>query len=65
MVFDYAAAAKRAGIGPEELDRLVALIRAEFPRDEMMVELHVLRTLQAVERGDVTLADVLRPRAAA
>jgi hypothetical protein len=30
---------------PEELDRLVALTRAEFPRDEMMVELHVLRTL--------------------
>jgi len=65
MVFDYVAAAKRAGIGPEELDQLVALTRAEFPRDEMMVELHVLRTLQAVERRDVSLSDVLRPRAAA
>jgi hypothetical protein len=65
MVFDYVAAAKRAGIGPEDLDRLVALIRAEFPRDEMMVELHVLRTVQAMERGDVTLSDVLRPRAVA
>jgi hypothetical protein len=31
----------------------------------MMVELHVLRTLQAVERGDVSVSDVLRPRAAA
>jgi len=59
------AVAKRAGIGPEELDQLVALTRAEFPRDEMMVELHVLRTLQAVERRDVSLSDVLRPRAAA
>jgi hypothetical protein len=65
MVFDYVAAAKRTGIGPEDLDRLVALTRVEFPRDEMMVELHVLRTVQAVERGDVALSDVLRPRAVA
>jgi hypothetical protein len=65
MVFDYVVAAKRAGIGPEGLEWLVALTRAEFPRDEMMVELHVLRTLQAVERGDVSLSEVLRPRAAA
>ena len=65
MVFDYVAAAKRAGIGPEDLDRLVVLTRVEFPRDEMMVELHVLRTVQAVERGDVALSDVLRPRAVA
>jgi hypothetical protein len=65
MVFDYVAAAKRAAIGPEELDRLVALTRAEFPRDEMMVELHVLRIIQAVERGDVSLSDILRPRAVA
>lgn len=65
MLFDYVAAAKRAGIGPEELDRLVALTRAEFPSDEMMVELHVLRTLQAMERGEVSLSDILRPRSAA
>jgi hypothetical protein len=65
MVFDYVAAAKRAGIDPDDLDRLVALTRVEFPRDEMMVELHVLRTVQAVERGDVALSDVLHRRAVA
>jgi hypothetical protein len=65
MLFDYAMVAKRVGIAPEHVDRLVALTRAEFPGDEMMVELHVLRALQAVERGDVTLPEVLRPRIAA
>jgi hypothetical protein len=65
MLFDYVTAAKRAGIGPDDLDRLVALTRAEFPGDDMMVELHVLRAVRAVERGDVTLPEVLRPRVAA
>jgi hypothetical protein len=65
VVFDYVTAAKRAGIGPENLDQLIALTRVEFPGDEMMVELHILRAVQAVERGDVTLSEVLRPRVAA
>jgi hypothetical protein len=65
MIFDYASAARRAGIAAEDLDRLVALTRAEFPGDEMMMELHVLRAIRAVERSDVTLQEVLRPRAAA
>ncbi len=65
MVFDYVAAATRIGMSSEDLDRLVSLTRAEFPGDEMMVELHVLRAVLAVERGDVTLAEVLRPRVAA
>ncbi len=65
MIFDYVTAATRAGISSQDLDRLVALTRAEFPGDEMMVELHVLRAVQAVERGDVTLPEVLRPRVAA
>ena len=65
MVFDYRSAAERVGIQPEDLGRLTIVARAEFPSDEMMVELHVLRTILAVERSDVTLEEVLRPRAAA
>jgi hypothetical protein len=53
MLFDYTTAANRVGISSEDLNRLVALMRAEFPGDEMMVELHVLRTVRAVDRGDV------------
>lgn len=65
MVFDYVTAAKRVGISPEDLERLIALTSAEFPSDEMMVELHVLRAILAVERGDVTLREILQSRAAA
>ena len=65
MVFDYRSAAERVGIPPEDVERLTTMMRAEFPSDEMMVELHVLRTILAVGRGDVTLDEVLRPRVAA
>jgi hypothetical protein len=64
-MFDYSTAAKRVGISPEDLDRLAATFRAEFPSDEMMVELHILRAVLSVERGDATLEEVLRPRIAA
>ena len=65
MVFDYRSAADRVGIQPEDLARLTTMARAEFPSDEMMVELHVLRAILAVERGDVTMEEILHPRAAA
>ena len=65
MVLDYRSAAQRVGIRPEDVERLATMARAEFPGDEMMVELHVLRTILAVERDDVTLEEVLRPRVAA
>jgi len=65
VVFDYRSAADRVGIQPEDLARLTTMARAEFPSDEMMVELHVLRTILAVERGAVTMEEILRPRAAA
>jgi len=41
------------------------MARAEFASDEMMVALHVLRAILAMERGDVTLQEVLQPRVAA
>ena len=59
MIFDYLTAAKRAGIPADKLERLCALARAEFPSDEMMVELHILRAILAVERGDTTLEEIL------
>lgn len=60
MTFDYMPAASRAGINGEKLERLKALVRAEFPDDEMMADLHILRAVLAVERGDVTLEQILR-----
>ena len=59
MIFDYKSAAACAGIPGSKVDRLVALIRAEFPDDETMVELHVLRAILAVEQGAASLEEIL------
>jgi hypothetical protein len=64
MMFDYATVADRTGISREKLERLKALVRTEFPHDEMMANLHILRALLAVERGDVTLEQILRQKVA-
>lgn len=60
MIFDYTAAGHRAGITRDKLKRLAAIMRAEFPDDEMMAELHTLRAVLAVERGEASLEDILR-----
>jgi hypothetical protein len=65
MLFDYVTAAERVGISAEDLERLTVLMRAEFPSDEMMAELHILRAILSVERGDATLDEILRQRAEA
>jgi hypothetical protein len=65
MLFDYVAAAERVGISAKDLAPLIAMMRAEFPSDEMMAELHILRAVLSVERGDVTLEEILRQKAAA
>jgi hypothetical protein len=59
MMFDYVTVARRAAIPEAQLERLCALVRAEFPSDEMMAELHILRALLAIERGDTTLEEIL------
>ena len=64
MMFDYMPAAERVGIPGDKLERLVALARAEFPDDETMAELHSLRAILAVERGDASLEEILRQEVA-
>ena len=61
MFFDYQGPAKRAAIPKEKLERLERQIREEFPHDEMMFELHMLRAILAVERGDATIDEILGP----
>jgi hypothetical protein len=60
MIFDYKTAAARAGVPGDKLDRLAALMRAEFPDDETMTDLHILRAILAVEHGAASLEDILR-----
>ena len=58
-MFDYLNAARRIGLPDVQLDRLCNRMRSEFPNDDMMFELHVLRAVMAVESGRVTCDQIL------
>ena len=58
--FDYETEARAAGIPADKLEELRRIVEDEFPRDEMMCELHVLRACMAIRDGVATLEEVLR-----
>jgi len=62
--FDYETAAREAGLGEEELAAVKEAVRQEFPTDDMMWELHVLRACLAIKDGHATLEDATRRLAA-
>lgn len=63
--FDYESVAKKAGIPPDKLEALRRMIRQEFPHDDMMYELHLLRACMAIQEGYTTIDDALRSEEAA
>ena len=63
LMFDYRTVARRNGISDADLERICRLVRTEFPHDEMLFELHVLRAILAIEHGYTTLPEVLGERA--
>ncbi len=60
--FDYQTTAQQAGITEEQLDRLQQMMNREFPHDQMMFELHMLRVCRAIRDGDVSLEEALGVR---
>ncbi|HMD97223.1 MAG TPA: hypothetical protein VKM93_07855 [Terriglobia bacterium] len=58
--FDSEKMAVEAHIPTERLAELREVIRQEFPRDEMMYELHLLRACMATRDGVLTLEEALR-----
>ena len=58
--FDYVGAASEAGISAGELEQLCRSLRREFPADDMLYELHVLRACMAVRDGWVRLDELLQ-----
>lgn len=46
--FDYEPVAHEAGMSPAQLARIVERVCQDFPRDEMLRELHILRVCRAV-----------------
>ena len=64
-MFDYEEAAREAGLTEAQLAQLCALVREDFPHDEMMFELHVLRACMAILGGRATVQQILeQPEAA-
>lgn len=57
--FDYERIAREAGISVGDLERLCRLIRQEFPHDDMMYELHVMRARKIVRDGPYTMEQIV------
>jgi uncharacterized membrane protein len=58
-MFDYISLATRLGISDEQLSELEQCVRAQHPSDQMMFELRMMQTLQAVAEGTATLEQTL------
>jgi len=61
--FDYESVARAAKIPSAKLDQLVQSARAEFPNDELMCELHVLRACMAIRDGHIDIDSAIRSAA--
>ena len=61
--FDYEEVAREANIPPDKLDKLRKIIRDDFPHDDMMFELHLLRACRAIQEGVVSIEDAIHPKA--
>lgn len=59
-MFDLKKIKRESGLTPDDLARLEAKVKEEFPGDELMFELHFLRTLKALKEGWVTLEEALK-----
>jgi hypothetical protein len=59
VYFDYLSVAQECRFTPDQLAALETLERREFPNDQMMFELHMLRVIQQIRSGRLKLEDVL------
>jgi hypothetical protein len=59
MFFDYVSVAARLGVSAQVLSQLERIFSTEFPDDKMMAELHLLRAVLSLERGDTTIDEIL------
>ena len=58
--FDYEKVAREAHLSSDQLNALCRLIRKEFPTDDMLYELHVLRVCMAIKQGALTIDEALQ-----
>ena len=62
--FDYEPAARDAGLNAEQLRQLMDVVRRDYPTDEMLFELHVMRACRAIAEGRTTLEKAIASPAA-
>jgi hypothetical protein len=58
--FDYQSVAREPGIAEADLAAIEDIARKDYPGDQMMFELRMLRTCRAIKEGQATVADALR-----
>ncbi|MEK7755967.1 MAG: hypothetical protein AAB385_02025 [Planctomycetota bacterium] len=58
-VFDYHSLAQRLSIPTETIAKLEDCVRAQYGSDQMMFELRMLRTLEAIAQGAATLEQAI------
>ena len=63
--FNWKEAANKANISEDKLQELRRLVREEFPKDDMMYELHLLRVCMAIYEGHIRVEDVITTKKAA
>jgi hypothetical protein len=57
MIYDVEAAFKKSGLSKAEIQRIKRQVRKDFPNDDMMYELHIIRILNAMKKGYWKLDD--------
>jgi hypothetical protein len=58
MIFDYDRAAVAAKIPQDVLSKLVEEVRQDFPWDEMMMKLHLIRAINAYSANANKVAEI-------
>ena len=58
-MFDIEKVKQESGLPADVLARLEELVRAEFRDDPMMFELHLVRVIQSIQDGSLTVEEAL------
>jgi hypothetical protein len=57
--FDYESAAQQAHLSRDQLRMICDVVRRDYPGDQMLFELHVLRACNAIRDGRTTYDQII------
>lgn len=58
--FDYESVAREVGLSDAQLDVIKRGIRLDYPHDDLLWELHVLRACMVIKDGHATYEEVVK-----